>query len=541
VCSHFIFLELLEEDMSIGVFISYNHQNGVIARALYQGLVALSPDLKVFIDHVGIEAGDDYENRLAKSISSSQWFLMICSGAPQPERDMGWCLYEAGQFRQKLVSEQNESAVKQRLVAIHDDKKRPKQLSQFQSIFISESDQSGRSLDLRPETADTTQFENTDIYKLFDQIIQKSQEKPLRDLTDPVVRNLLRVSSKEVIRAFIHERAEEKLPEVVLQPRISFKLPPTINEQPVPLTLDTKILSYESSLTNIFGINGHETTWAEIKVQSRNLDGTDALWVTDIERAAEQISLNRTPEQPSGLCVSKLDGKYYRVIFARYEPFRSKARVCYIVFIPTRPRRFEVKQRTSILLSCLILSIRFRQRILPYIYKIKEAPRNKKIDSITEFVAELNIVETEAQEFGISILDEEHDEAPLLLAMREGEAKAFVDFRIKEWSVSRNSILSAVRRVRSPESTNNQQEAIAEAEVIIAEELSKVSAVNGKFIEIITEELLYVEKIGIGTESWARARTIEAVENASREAKHDDQHNQQEQPNLLIREPRPAR
>jgi hypothetical protein len=57
----------------VGLFVSYNHQDKIIADALVEALTFLSQSLEVFIDHSGIEGGDDYETRIYDSISRSQW------------------------------------------------------------------------------------------------------------------------------------------------------------------------------------------------------------------------------------------------------------------------------------------------------------------------------------------------------------------------------------------------------------------------------------------------------------------------------------
>ena len=41
----------------IGVFISYNHQDKIIADAIVEALTSISSDLSVFIDHSGLEGG----------------------------------------------------------------------------------------------------------------------------------------------------------------------------------------------------------------------------------------------------------------------------------------------------------------------------------------------------------------------------------------------------------------------------------------------------------------------------------------------------
>ena len=61
-----LLLEKIEERIApdkVGVFISYNHADLTIANALRQSLIALSSDLDPFIDHVGLQAGDEYEQK----------------------------------------------------------------------------------------------------------------------------------------------------------------------------------------------------------------------------------------------------------------------------------------------------------------------------------------------------------------------------------------------------------------------------------------------------------------------------------------------
>ena len=43
-----------------GVFISYNHQDKLIADAISEALTSISSELDVFIDHFGLEGGDEY-------------------------------------------------------------------------------------------------------------------------------------------------------------------------------------------------------------------------------------------------------------------------------------------------------------------------------------------------------------------------------------------------------------------------------------------------------------------------------------------------
>jgi hypothetical protein len=481
---------------TVGVFISYNHDDIRIALALKQCLLALSANLDVFVDHASLDPGDEYEAKLARYISKSQWFLLICSGPPRQERDMGWCFQEAGQFRAKLLNENKEDMIRSRLVAIHDDD-RPRPISHFQSVKITSDNRLHQKLDLKQGSEDTSAFEDTEAFNLFKTIIERSAEKPLRDLTDQAARSLLRDQARRLIRAFVEEGTGHPEPEVVLQPRISCKLPPISKDALVALSDDIEITGDATSLRNIFGLMGTTTTWGAIKQRVRACDGRDPLWLTGIEAAALAVAKNRNPDQPGGLCEGATSDAFYRVIFDRYQPYRNGARICYVTFIPTRPRRFEVRKRASTLLSALILSIRFRQRALPFIETIKTASRTAKRDELLKFERELHEIETEALEFGLNLPRDEDDEQPLVQALREGEGKAFVDEAIKSWTVGRAAIAVAMSRLRTSDPEMTPAEAVAAAERIVVEELTKIRSVNGRFIEILTEEILFSEKVGL--------------------------------------------
>ena len=122
--------------MAIGIFISYNHVDVRIATELNNCLVALSESLRVFFDHASISPGEDYETKIAASITSASWFIMINPGNPSVEKDMGWCFYEAGQFRNKLAaSGMTDKNITERMCLIYDVSI-PSQVSRFQATKV---------------------------------------------------------------------------------------------------------------------------------------------------------------------------------------------------------------------------------------------------------------------------------------------------------------------------------------------------------------------------------------------------------------------
>jgi TIR domain len=177
----------------VGVFVSYNHKDGKLADALAETLTSLSPSLSVFIDHSGLEGGDDYEAKISKSIRAPQWFVMICNSGSKPDKDMSWCFYEAGQFRAKLEAANEVDAVRDRICYLYDGE-RPSQLLRYQGSLVSTTDRNGKPLNSAINGDDSFGYENTELFSFLDLILTKSASSPLRDVKDASVRKLMRTA-----------------------------------------------------------------------------------------------------------------------------------------------------------------------------------------------------------------------------------------------------------------------------------------------------------------------------------------------------------
>jgi hypothetical protein len=478
----------------VGVFISYNHQDKIIANAIVEALTSISPDLDVFIDHAGLEGGDDYEAKLSKSIQKSQWFILVCSGAARQGKDMSWCFYEAGQFRAKLEQENQANTLRSRMCYLYDGEK-PSQLARYQGTGVTAYDRSGHPLNVESESDDSLDYENTELFDLIDMIIEKSASERLRDLTDPSVRKLIRTGVRRITRAFIMNQLEEVIGEIVFQPRISFKLPAPNDNDPAGLTPGTAVVGEDNTLATIFGIAGGSTTWSDIKTNAVSSHGAEPLWIADVEGSAREVARGKVPPQTEFLCIAS-DGNFYRPIVARYEKYRSNAKKCFVVFIPSRNRQFAVSQRTSLLLSALILSIRFRQRVLPIVADLKAVQPGasgtlKKMDSLNKLQKEIIAIETEAVEFGLPLPKDEHDDPPLLNGFRDGPTKDWLRTSIQDWTATRTQIFDRISDARSP----TKELSASDAAGLVVDAFGDMRKLNSEFITALCEELLYAEKI----------------------------------------------
>ena len=479
----------------IGVFISYNHLDKAVADAIFEALTSISPDLKVFIDHYGLEGGDEYEHKISESIQNSQWFIIVSSGSSNVEKNMNWCFYEAGQFRVKLGRENQSVSIRSRMCCLYDgDRLGP--LATYEGALITFKDQDGHDFNLTSETDDSISYENTALFSLFKTIIVKSGADPLRDIGDFTVRKLMRSGVRRISLAFLKNRGTEALGEIVFQPRISFMLSPSNGQAPVGLTPEIAIDGEDNTtLATMFGINGQLTNWKNIKSSALSNHNTEALWVHDLEAAISSIGNDRVPLQPQSLCIGN-DGNFYLPIVARYKFYRNGTKKCYVVFIPSQNKRFAVSMRSSVLLAGLILSIRFRQRILPIVIELKTVLAGggasaKQMELLLKLQRELVAIETEAVEFGLPVVRDEHDEPPLLNSFREGETKENLRGEITKWSTIRNALFDKLANARSPGASASP----TEIATYVIDSFSNMREINSEFIQTICQELLFAERV----------------------------------------------
>jgi hypothetical protein len=98
---------------------------------------------------------------------------------------MAWCIFEAGQFWAKLLSEsrgleldKQQRLVRSRLVTIYDAD-RPGPLDQYHATRVTSTDRFGNSLFTKKSSSDRTEagveFEETDVFKLLTDIIKSTR------------------------------------------------------------------------------------------------------------------------------------------------------------------------------------------------------------------------------------------------------------------------------------------------------------------------------------------------------------------------------
>jgi hypothetical protein len=251
----------------------------------------------------------------------------------------------------------------------------------------------------------------------------------------------------------------------------------------------------------MFGITGRFTKWKDVKANALSIYNMEPLWIADLEAAILSIANDKVPKQPETLCLAK-DNNFYIPIVARYQPFRSGKKRCYAVFIPSQSKRFAITMRSSTLLTGLILSVRFRQRILPVTMELKAIqPGNtaaaRQMEILAKLLRELVAIENEAVEFGLQVVKDEHDDPPLVAAFRDGPKKDELRGEIVKWATLRNGLFQRFTEARLPERSTSP----ADVANYVLDSFADMKNINSRFLLDICGELLYNERVEIAGNS----------------------------------------
>ena len=204
--------------------------------------------------------------------------------------------------------------------------------------------------------------------------------------------------------------------------------------------------------------------------------------------AAADILADRTPANHGNKCI--LENVIYRVIVARYEVYKDSRRAIYVVFLPVSTQPFDLTKSSSTLLSSLILSMRFREQIIPMATVLKEAKNSPERlgGLLQEFYRLLVAVEMEARQFGLALdSDIPGDEAPLTMVVKNRQRRRIIQTSIDDWAADRLRIEGMF--VARPINFHSGEQAQQCAQQIV-DILEGINDINATFIELITTELL---------------------------------------------------
>jgi hypothetical protein len=460
---------------NVPVFISYHGPDFDVAKEIAGSLEILTNKSKksfdVFVDKISIDPGDDFRSAIKDALARAHWFLIVCTGFPRPDADMAWSFFEAGQFLATLPAELKEEASR-RIVCLYDNEI-PSILSPLEGVKVSARQKSGAKIDLDMEPVrENSQYDETFIYDLFKNMLNNRPLVQIRDVDEDSVKEDIREQCHKIINLF----ASKTYPvdDRPLQPRIWYELPLSGN-----ISNETKIHGDNDSLNTLFSVSTAETTWGTILGLIMKPGEPKPLWAQDVETAALSLARDVNPETSSAKGVLK--SRVYNVFTARYQVFNNRSKCVYVGFLESVARPFDLKRSSGMLLSALILGVRFRERLIPMRGQFAANANFEEI--LLSFYRELQAVEIESLQYGLNADVSNPEDYPILNVIRDDARRTAVEKGLKQWSKDRTEITNMF--VSPAELSKNAR--------VYGDRLSKILqetvAINSEFIQVMTDEL----------------------------------------------------
>jgi CheY-like chemotaxis protein len=190
-------------EVRIVVFVSYDLKDQQIAKVVTETLKSFGLDVFSSAD---LEIGRGYEEKISELVQKSQWFILIYSGKKELVRDMSWSFFELGLFRAGVHHQENERS--DRICLLYDSDP-PSELVRGAGSLVSIADRN-LSLNAEVETDDSVLYEKTKLFEFLSLMLTRSATAPLRDISDPNVRKLIRNGVQRITSAFARNRLAEQ-------------------------------------------------------------------------------------------------------------------------------------------------------------------------------------------------------------------------------------------------------------------------------------------------------------------------------------------
>ena len=270
------------EPSAVYVFISYAHNDAIIAQALYEELIDVnSTRVNCFLDTKIIQSGRNFEDELTIALKQADWLVCIYTGEPSE-----YCGYEIGIFK---TTRSIPSGVKDdRLVCLHDVENPPGVFRNHQNSVITfpPAAKTASSFDENSfylNSSISTFFKN--FYKYKGLYVPKDADEGQRQIT-----KLVR-QSKRITEAFKAARTTDVLADTPTQLLIDVSVSAKAGERMTEVPDESEITGTFQSL-GLFGLMPHMvnrqlpiTTWGRLKeVLAQKVGGRSPFWIESLDR-----------------------------------------------------------------------------------------------------------------------------------------------------------------------------------------------------------------------------------------------------------------
>ncbi len=354
------------------VFISYAHQDTIIAHAIRDQLTLLAQagegarSLKCFLDTESIEPGQKFEPVIKAALQDADWLLVVFTGDQSV-----YCGYEIGMYS-ILKPHEDRATVDKPVAWLHDvDKiKLPAVVNGYNTTLISPI---APYLPDPPNdlTPDARNWWNSSAGKLLRAICaSKGLYTPEHRTTDPVQYQVdLAQAASRIAYSFEDARKDDEESDTPVQAALELTVFPPF-QGPGGRIPAQSIVVGSSRAFEILGMNvphslaaneAPHITWGELRQALSRPGHANIPWMDRLETNISLAGAQRLPK-PDDVTFrgSGQDRRIYRAVLNHHKLYKNGKRRFYILLVETFDRRFVGDPDTSLLLTALMLASRWR-------------------------------------------------------------------------------------------------------------------------------------------------------------------------------------
>jgi len=348
------------------VFISYSHQDRIIAREIRDQLILLAqhgqggPSINCFLDAESIPPGTRYGPIIMSALQKTDWLIVVFTGD-----ESVYCGFEIGMY--SAMAPPGGTAP---IMCLHDveQSRLPAVVEGYNTTQIATV---GSYLPDGPlqMSNDVQQWWNAPVAQVLAAICKgKGLYVPGHRQNNPSQYQVdIAQAASRISQAFELARQEDELSETPVQAGFEITIfPPFGSGNRIPA--NSPVVG-SSRAFDILGIvpplsldaqMAPQITWGELRDKLLQPGRANIPWMDKLEVNVGLAADQRVPEADDVTFRGNRDNRIYRAILTRHKLFKNGKRRFFVLLVETFDRRFIGDRQTSMLLIALTLASRWR-------------------------------------------------------------------------------------------------------------------------------------------------------------------------------------
>jgi hypothetical protein len=478
-------------DENTNVFISYAHEDAIIANAIRDQLTLLAqsgkggPSLNCFLDTESIQPGARYQPIIRAALEKADWLIVVFTGCQSV-----YCGYEIGMY--SIIRPEPEKPMDKPVACLHDVDKRtlPAVVEGYNTTMIS------RVAPYLPDPpkelipTDMDLWYNSPVSKLLRAICNsKSLYTPGHRANHPAQYEVdVAQAASKIAHSFEIARQEDEQSETPLQAGLEIIVPASFEgkeDERVPPQSTVLGASRAFEILGLiapYSVGGNEAphiSWGELRQALSKPGRANIPWMDRLETNIRLAAAGKAP-QPDDVTFrsSGQDRRIYRSVLTRFKLYQNGKRRFYVMLVETFDRRFVGDRDTSLLLTLLTLACRWRftffERWQETLKQFDSSlPDADFRDACRQFEYNVEWIENEGVELGA-------DDLNAMVTAFGDQHKARVERFFSDYYTAKNKMTRLLPKTFENVSPEKRQE----VQGAIVEFLTAVKGQNAEFLKL---------------------------------------------------------